>query len=230
MSNVYVLQTENRLELDYFLLSQKVNKKMCDIFNYNYVFVLNDDNKYKDLHPATKKIYIINDFLINHNHNDILVFLDSDAWIQNVYLLNEIINNLGDKNGSYSRDPYLKKNTYINSGSFILKVNDFTKNMYQEIINSLENNNEFWNKWSYDQHYISNFVFDNKENFNIYLPNILNTPIGIVLRHDWFKTQMMYSELNKLLNNNIPQLTFINHNFYDNEPYPNINEDDIIIA
>jgi hypothetical protein len=58
--------------------------------------------------------------------------LDSDAWIQNGYWLNDIINNLinnYEKHGCFSRDPYIKINTFINSGSFIIKNNDFIKEL-----------------------------------------------------------------------------------------------------
>jgi len=79
-----------------------------------------ESNKYKNIHPATAKIFIVNDF-IQKSTDDILVFLDSDAWIQNGFWLNEIIHNLlkdDSKNGCFSRDPYVKHNTFINSGSF----------------------------------------------------------------------------------------------------------------
>ena len=132
--------------------------------------------------------------MIQESH--ILVFLDSDAWIQNGYWLNDIINNLinnQEKQGCFSRDPYLKINTFINSGSFILKINNFTKEMYKNIISDLYSNNAYHNRWPYDQYYISKYIFENKQNFIIFVPNILNSPIGKVLRHNWLKNQKMYS-------------------------------------
>jgi len=128
MSNVCVLQTDNRPKLDYLLKTQEINNKNCDILGFDYLFILLDNNKYGNIHPATKNIYIISDFLKNTNY-DILVFLDSDAWIQNGFWLKNIIDNLNvnNKQGCFSRDPYVKKNTFINSGSFVIKVNSFTK-------------------------------------------------------------------------------------------------------
>jgi hypothetical protein len=52
------------------------------------------------MHPATKKIYVVNDFLndvdpkCNNTNDDILIFLDSDAWVQNCFWLDEIIKQL----------------------------------------------------------------------------------------------------------------------------------------
>ena len=136
MVKICVLQTDNRPSLNYLLETQKVNKKFCNILGYDYLFLDLDNNKYGNIHPATKKIHLVNDFLLN-TKCDILVFLDSDAWIQNGYWLNDIINNLinnDEKQGCFSRDPYVKKNTFINSGSFIIKNNDFIKQMYSGFI------------------------------------------------------------------------------------------------
>lgn len=43
------------------------------------------------------------------------------------------------------------------------------------------------NYWPYDQLYISAYVFENKEHFLIYKPDIVNTPIGQIIRHSWIK-------------------------------------------
>ena len=53
------------------------------ILQYYYLFLEIYNDKYKNIHPATKKINIVNDFLENTNYN-VLVFLDSDDWIQKI--------------------------------------------------------------------------------------------------------------------------------------------------
>ena len=231
MVKVCVLQTDNRPTLDYLLKTQEVNKKFCDILEYDYLFIeLNNDN-YGNIHPATKKIHVVNDFLLN-TECDILVFLDSDAWIQNGYWLNDIINNLinnDEKQGCFSRDPYVKHNTFINSGSFIIKNNDFIKQMYSILIQDLYNNNSFHDYWPFDQYYISKYVFENKDNFVIFIPDILNTPIGKVLRHNWLKNQKMYDDLHILysdINKDIffGKTYFIEKDYYDEKIFPNIIE------
>lgn len=231
MAKVCVLQSDNRPSLNYLLKTQEVNKKFCNILGYDYLFLKLDNNKYGDIHPATKKIHLVNDFLLNTKYS-ILVFLDSDAWIQNGYWLNDIIDNLinnDGKHGCFSRDPYVKKNTFINSGSFIIKINDFTKQMYNIIIKDLYNNNNYHNKWPYDQYYISKYLFENKENFTIFIPDILNTPLGNVLRHNWCKNQKMYDDLNEIIalkneDIRIAKTSFIEKDYYDEKNFPNIIE------
>ena len=145
--------------------------------------------------------------------------------------MNNIINNLinnDKKQGCFSRDPYLKRNTFINSGSFIIKNNDFTKQMYNILIKDLSTNNNYHNSWPYDQYYISKYIFENKDNFVIFIPDILNTPLGKVLRHNWLKNKKMYDDLAILycdINNNLcfDKTNFIEKDYYDNNIFPNIN-------
>ncbi len=227
---ILVVQADNRESLDYLILSKKLNKKFSKYLNYDYEFIKIDDKKYKNLHPATMKIYIVNDIIQNYNY-DILVFLDSDAWIQNPLLLNKMILNLienKNKNGCFSRDPYVKKNTYINSGSFILKINEYTKKMYSDIINDMEKKDySHKKKWPYDQYYISNYIYKNNNDFYIFIPDIINTPKGKILRHNWIKSKQMFSDLNSLLKVKDYENTF-NDDFditkiLDNKPFPNKN-------
>uniref|UniRef100_A0A6C0HSJ1 Nucleotide-diphospho-sugar transferase domain-containing protein n=1 Tax=viral metagenome TaxID=1070528 RepID=A0A6C0HSJ1_9ZZZZ len=225
---VCVLQADNRLTLDYLIKTQRVIKLFCGILHYEYSFVKIDE-KYGNIHPATKKIYIINEFL--KNPFDILVFLDSDAWIQNGFCLDSIIRNLikSNKHGCFSRDPYLKVHTFINSGSFIIKNNEYIKQMYTTIIKDLESNSKHHNKWPFDQFYISNYIFKNKQDFVIFVPNILNTAEGKVLRHNWPKNQKMYEDLEKLLYTLLyfikkkigGKVHFNEQRYYDKREFPN---------
>ena len=71
--------------------------------------------------------------------------------------------------------------------------------MYNILIKDLYTNNNCHNSWPYDQYYISKYIFENKEKFTIFIPDILNTPLGNVLRHNWCKNQKMYDDLNQLI-------------------------------
>jgi hypothetical protein len=225
---VCVVQTDNRPTLDYLCKTQQVNRKFSNILNYDYLFIPLDTSKH-DLHPATQKIHILDTFLQESKH-DILVFLDSDAWIQNGYWLNTVVSNLynSNKQGCFSRDPYRAMNTFINSGSFILKINDYTRNMYKTIIKKLYENTHYHKVWPYDQYYTSNFITENKQDFTIFVPDILNTPIGKVLRHNWGKFPKMYTDLDYLISNNLEHIidksSFIETDYYDNKPFPNLAE------
>jgi hypothetical protein len=202
MIKITVLQTDNRLTLDYLLLTKQVNKKFCDYFKFNYNFIYLDISKY-DMDLRTAKIFIVNEYLQNST-DDIVVFLDSDAWIQDGFSLRDLIKYLmsnENKQGCYSRDPYVKRNTFINSGSFILKNNEYVKNMYRNLTELVSNdiNNKVFPEWE-DQYYISNFVLKNKDDFIIFVPEVLNTPFGKVLRHNWCKkSKKLFDDLNNII-------------------------------
>lgn len=58
-----------------------------------------------------QKIHVVNDFLQNTEY-DILVFLDSDAWIKNGNWLSELLDNLinnENKHGCFQETRILKK-------------------------------------------------------------------------------------------------------------------------
>jgi hypothetical protein len=227
MVKVCVLQTDNRPSLNYLLKTQAVNKKFCSILGYEYLFIKLKNEINPNLHPATQKIFVLNDVL-QYSNFDVLVFLDSDAWIQNGYWLHTIINNLinnEEKHGCFSRDPYIKINTFINSGSFIIKNNEFIRQMFKNIIDDLNNNDTYYNSWPFDQYYISNYIYENKDKFVIFVPDILNTPIGKILRHNWRKNKKMYDDLNKLYSGTnsfiFDNTFFIEKEYYDKEVFPN---------
>lgn len=229
MVKVCVLQTDNRPSLDYLIKTQNVNKMFCDCLGYDYIF-LTMGNDSPQIDPRTKKIFIINYFL-QQSEYDIVIFLDSDAWIQNGNLLNIIINNLindENKNGCFSRDISVVHHTYINSGAFIIKNNEFIKQMYNNLEIEVYENPSYNNIWPYDQYYISKYVYENKEKFMIFSVEIMNTPIGKVLRHNWAKDVRMYNDLDKLLINGINinnDVQFNVNEHYDNTVFPNINND-----
>ena len=230
MVKVCVIQSDNRICLDFLLKTQKVNKMFCNYLDYHYEFIEIKNEYHTHLHPAAKKIHVVHDFIQSDKY-DILVFLDSDAWIQNGSWLKDIIHHLSNdvqKQGCFSRDPYVKKNTFINSGSFILKINDYTRKMYEHIIRDL-NKKKFYNVFpSYnDQPYISDFVFNHRDNFMVFVPDIMNTPIGKVLRHNWLKNEKMYEDLNQLMvlkKEDMDTTPFQIKLNYDHKAFPNIQE------
>ncbi len=212
---VYVYQTDNRPNLDYLQKTMLVNKHYCNILKYNYIFEKMD--VCGDFHPALYKIMMVNNLLTKLD-SGILVFLDSDAWIYNPTMLNKIINDLPEKlHGYFSRDPYIKKNTYINSGSFIIRINEYTKNMYRYFIEICQKDKSHIKNWPWDQYYISNYVFENKNKFCIFKPDIINTPIGKIIRHSWIKN---FSSCKIMDNHHI----FDIKNSYDIKYFPNLIE------
>ena len=222
MNSVCIIQADNREPESFYLKKTMiVNKRAAERLNFDYEFIKfeNEDN----IHSAILKIKIINNVLKNTKY-EIIIFIDSDAWCNDLINLNNIVNYLfnSKKHGCYSRDPppcdlekepncntvhqpaaHPGNNTYINSGAFILKVNDFTKKMYDNLEKELINDFRYINLWPYDQYYISNFVYKNKNDFFIFKSNILNTPHGEVIRHNWLKNNKMHKDLDYLIKNKI---------------------------
>jgi hypothetical protein len=213
--NILIVQTDNRTEVDYIGLTKLLNTRTVEYMNnnsyfsnihYRYEFIHMKESYYNNNHPACGKIFVM-DELLNTIEDDIIVFLDTDAWIQNCYYLHDmctLLESTENKNGCFSRDPYVGKNTYINSGSFLIKVNDFNRNLYKEIKETFSNNDIKHTTWPYDQYYIGDIIFKYREQFIVFLPDILNTSYGSVLRHNWWKNQNLFSDLYELLDINKP--------------------------
>ena len=80
---VHILQTDNRPSLDYLQQTMKVNQCYSKMNGYKYIF--KEMNVVGDFHPALYKVMIVNEFLSTNSfdEDDVLIFLDSDAWIFN---------------------------------------------------------------------------------------------------------------------------------------------------
>jgi hypothetical protein len=242
IKNVLVLQIDNRNKLDYLGLTKKSIIQSCNhlsnaieyknnkIQNTKYHYMFLEMNPYlkPGQYPATAKIYAMYEIL-NTTTCDAIVFLDSDAWIQEPKYLYFLMNKLENSSyqGAYSRDPYLKKNTYINSGSFVLLVNDYTRKMYKTIIENMKIDQSHLWKHAYDQYYISNYVYENRNDFMVFKPHIMNTPDGRILRHNWWKNHKMYRDLYDLLDESyIISVPSLNDSFnfeieFEDQGFPN---------
>jgi predicted nucleic-acid-binding protein len=92
--------------------------------------------------------------------------------------------------------------------------------MYKNLIHELNSNVTYHNNWPYDQYYISKYIFQNNEQFVIFVPDILNCPTGKVLRHNWFKDEQMYDDLNTLIKTEdimADKTSFIETDYYDDK-------------
>ena len=211
---VFVYQCDNRPSLDYLQRTRKVNETMCKLKGYTYIF--EDLTKYikENMHPACSKIYAVNELLKTLNNDDIIVFLDSDAWIQNHHNLELIITYL--KNSEFicciSKDNTKGPELHVNSGSFILKKNKETVQMYNYLENRLNTDPIYHNIWGYDQGYITEYVRENLDKVAVFSIHILNGPSGNTLRHNWKKNKKMWIDIKYLLNN-IPKYSTLTLNF-----------------
>jgi len=187
-SNVAVVQFDTRSpeEISWIAKTCEVNKQHAENLGWTHYFISYQipDTSWD---PRAYKIHLFNEFLTNHPHNHLVVFLDTDAWISNpVMLLNLITDKLHHNiQGIFSRDPYPPEyNTYLNTGGFIVKNNDYTKSMFSELAKEISTSR--WKRQKYhDQRVVSEYVLSHRKDFFICKYDILNSPDGKIITHQW---------------------------------------------
>jgi glycosyltransferase involved in cell wall biosynthesis len=198
---VVVMQADDRPWLSYLQLTMVANRRACALLGYEYRFepLPEVGHGFESLDVRTRKVPLIASVL-ERRDCDVLVFLDSDAWVHSPALLRRVVDDLvsADKTGSFSRDPYEPRNTFINSGSFVLRNADPARAMYRTLLDAIAGDPSFHSRWPYDQWYTSRYVHAHKDRFVVYVPEVLNTPHGGALRHNWYKDERMYADLRAL--------------------------------
>lgn len=216
-TSVVCVQCDNRMNLhenDLFNLNNQVNRLQCDKINAKHIFITFESDT-----PVFDKTKVLYNFMESIKKDyDVIVFLDTiDAFIYNAYKLKKLIDilNKSDKYGMFSRDPnnhevperlhdnychYNKKEqTFINSGSFVIKNNEETRNFLRDVIQYSETNTKFVRRWPYDQYYLSKYVYNNKDKFYILKCDVLNSPYGSILRHNWKKNEELKNDMSHIL-------------------------------
>jgi len=171
---------------------------------YEYVNV-NIDETY-DRDPTWLKYKTIIDKWDDLQKYDIIVNLDTDAWIKDYNKFEEWLNYFAsiDKVFMYSAEVYctasfkFNMQQYINGGMTIFKPNEYTSQVITDIYNMPEQ--EEYAKYKKvegtngppgcEQICISYYVTNNEEfKKNILLcPDYLfNTPVGTIITHCWWK-------------------------------------------
>jgi hypothetical protein len=214
---IVCIQCDNRMNLhenDLFNLNIEVNRLQCDKINVKHMFI-----PFKSDNPVFDKIEVLYDFMENmKNEYDVIVNLDTiDAFINDAYKLKQLISILikSDKYGMFSRDPNNhevpknlyneynhnenKAQTFINAGSFIIKNDEETRRFISDVIQYSKINTKFIKKWPYDQYYLSKYVFNNKDKFYILKCDVLNSPYGSILRHNWKKNAKLKNDMTTIL-------------------------------
>jgi hypothetical protein len=227
---------------DYIQLSLRGNVKVCELMGWEHVYQDMIPKHYHEKnHPALGKIYVVAEWLQEilsasrasgkqHEPASYMVFLDTDAWVQDAARLQQLVKEMEEtgKQGAYSRDPYVRINTYINSGSFILKIDEYALKMYQTLIAKVQADPSHLHEWPWDQYYISQYVWEHRADFLIFKPDILNTGYGKILRHNWHKTsRKIRDDLFFLCNFPIildPSAKGVVEHELDDGDYPNLEE------
>jgi hypothetical protein len=240
---IYIFQTDNRgmsppYPFDYIQLSLRGNVKVCELMGWEHVYRDMKPEHYRENHPALGKIYVVAEWLQEiisaggHSSETApyMVFLDTDAWVQDASRLQQLVKEMSEtgKQGAYSRDPYVQKNTYINSGSFILKIDEYALKMYETLIAKVKADPSYLREWPWDQYYVSQYVWEHRADFLIFKPEILNTGYGRILRHNWHKTsRKIRDDLYFLCSFPIvldPNAKGVVEHELDEDDYPNLEE------
>lgn len=187
-SNVAVVQCDTRSpeEVEWIAQTCDVNRHHAESLGWSYSFIpyqIPDDS----WNPRAYKLHVFNDFLTTHTHHDLVVFLDSDAWISNPDMLVNLITEklIHNIQGIFSRDPYPPVyNTYLNTGGYIIKNNDYTRSMFSELAEKILTS-RFKNISFFDQNLISEYVLTHRQDFFICKYDILNSPEGKIISHQW---------------------------------------------
>lgn len=69
MAKICLIQMDDRISLDYLLLTQWVN--------YDYIFI-DTSEIYKNIDPKLRKITVINNFLNTNKNYDIIIFINNN--------------------------------------------------------------------------------------------------------------------------------------------------------
>ena len=217
ITKILIVQSETRKDANYLTLTQRsLKEKAIPFLNsqmvfskqfYEYKFIDMKEYTYRNRHPAVGKLFLFRELLeYEHGEYDILIFLDSDAWINNAHYLMQLMTHLmlhPEKHGCFSRDPCRIENTFVNSGSFILKMNDYNRRMMHSVFIHFyeEGAKKHHTDWPYDQVYLSNYIFEHKEDYFVFHREMINTPFWKVLRHNWWKDNRLYIDLYNILEN-----------------------------
>jgi hypothetical protein len=228
-----VIQADTRKASTFYLKdTMALNTRASKILGYQYKFV-NYDSLYRKtgLNPKYLKIHVVRDTLnslVHMGNYSTFIFMDADAWIQSTGKVQQLVHALArtpvSMRGFISRDPLggwgttcsEKANegknepyTLINSGAFILKVTKRNQLLFDEMARNVESckRNLFKGVMpSFDQAFVSSYVFQRRKEFGILKCEVLNSPQGVAIRHHWFPKNKITEAIHKLPHN-LPEIT-----------------------
>ena len=145
--------TKNLLEVGNLSIQNK--KEYCDKHGYDFIY---ENSRMSKRHPAWDKIKLLIKLINDKSKNyDYFIWMDNDAFINNSQIRFDILcSNYDQKNliicseSVFGNMEYLNSNLdynildnlkIINTGVFILKNNEWSKNLLQEIWNTKSNTN-----------------------------------------------------------------------------------------
>jgi hypothetical protein len=156
MSNILVLQIEDRINDKFLNENIQLNKKICNENNLQYKFLY---KSHDNVPPYWAKVFEIDKILSDNLNIDYVFWIDSDAFFINFNKnrLTDFLNKYSNYSMIITKDPppWTAK---FNAGSFIVKNDSHSREIFS-YWKSLYNTNNWWienNKWKTDKPYAGN--------------------------------------------------------------------------
>jgi hypothetical protein len=175
---------------DYWTSSLVINRLKCQIVGCPHEGIPIRPGDHPDRHVTWAKIRLLSDFMREHPEVGVVAFLDTDAFIRDEGRFMALVDALiadPEKHGILSRDPIMRKNTYVNTGCMILKNDAFIHEFLRTVWRDGDRKRRYRLKWPHEQFLVSAFVQSHRESFHICRTAVLNTPCGQIVRHIWWK-------------------------------------------
>jgi hypothetical protein len=186
----------------YWSLSLIVNALHCQFLGWEYNFRQVSEIPGRSL--SWTKIRTILSLLLDPQFKfDLMIFLDSDAWIRQPLELKKIVEDFihGDKFLLLSNEPNAPQNTEVNSGFMLIKPGVLATRFFQRVWDEAERTPNlaiFLTNWPWEQKVIDQLVKEPEFVCARIDVSLCNTPAGRVLRHCWWKDdarQLLLDEL-----------------------------------
>lgn len=161
-------------------IARDINQKYCDLHGYD--LIVKNIRKLPGRQPQWECIPAVLD-LVKENKYDYIIWIDADAVFRldhhNFDLLENYINDYKNKDFILSAD--VPGYDIINTGVFIVKSNNYTKNILQNIINSNFEECKKYNKFGHEQECMCHLF---KKNIYEFKDNTIILPVGTLQTWD----------------------------------------------
>lgn len=189
----------------YWELSSLINRMQCQKLHWRYHLCQSEPAA--DRFRTWIKVTAILEQLLKAPEQ-IIVFIDSDAWIRDTEAFSEMIEEFVNSKNIFlfGRDPPVHLNTRINTGCILMKNNDEVLKFWK-LVWDLPNNRSHLAKYlqdSFHEQSIVDILIEEgySEVVQIAPIGLINSPCGTIVRHCWWKEQcyeMMAEEAFSLL-------------------------------
>lgn len=207
----------NKLDnIDKVTLVYVMMKHVAKYIGYEYEYRVIEN--IEDRHPSWAKLYNIMQEVYKPTSNwDVLVVMDTDAWIRDPILFEKTVSEFhkSEKQLAVAREAYCSESynervkQVFNGGFYMIKkthiIYEFLKNVWDLPVKNIDFN-LYKSEWSWEQICLNYVYNENKDYYDTifhFLPLIdFNTPLGQIVAHCWLKdkiNEMIIPDMLKLV-------------------------------